>query len=234
MPAPISPPTPSPISITNPPIDVSPGEQETGETCSADAHCARGVCKSGLCFASASCNVVRHDGQPFNENKVNIVFVGSGFKNKAAWREQVPITYSTFEEYEPFAIDNDRFNVFYVDELADSFCHYFCNDIERLLCCKQNKARELSTKCFPTGAALQTIVIHNDEKYGGAGYIKHNIGTTSIHERGPLVAVHELGHSLFELLDEYSYGWGTDKGVRIMRHYVVFLVRMIYPSHLIF
>lgn len=37
------------------------------------------------------------------------------------------------------------------------------------------------------------------------------LGTTSLHEEAPKVAVHEIGHSLFNLADEYSYGWGTDE-----------------------
>ena len=34
------------------------------------------------------------------------------------------------------------------------------------------------------------------------------MGTTSINSSGPKVAIHELGHSLFELADEYPTGWG--------------------------
>ena len=57
---------------------------------------------------------------------------------------------------------------------------------------------------------LYIVVIQNNYKYGGSGYISQNIGTTSRNEAGSHVAVHELGHSLFELGDEYTSGSFTD------------------------
>ena len=53
-------------------------------------------------------------------------------------------------------------------------------------------------------------MVQNSVKYGGAGYASLNIATTSLNSSGPQVAVHELGHSLFELADEYNSGSGTD------------------------
>ena len=58
-------------------------------------------------------------------------------------------------------------------------------------------------------ANVQTVVVHNDAKYGGAGYRNSNVATTSIHASGPLVAIHELGHSMFKLADKYSNGSGN-------------------------
>jgi len=53
-------------------------------------------------------------------------------------------------------------------------------------------------------------VVHNDKEYGGAGYSYLNVATLSINAAGPLVAIHELGHSLFNLADEYSYNDSSD------------------------
>ena len=50
---------------------------------------------------------------------------------------------------------------------------------------------------------------HNCHPYGGAGYAEENIAVISTHEVGPSLAVYELGHSLFELGDEYTYGPAT-------------------------
>jgi len=93
--------------------------------------------------------------------------------------------------------------------LEESFCNYGCYGIDRLLCCTISKAKALASKCFSSQATLQTIVIHNDDKYGGAGYTSYNVATTSTHPDAGLVAVHELGHSLFELGDEYNSGSAT-------------------------
>lgn len=88
-----------------------------------------------------------------------------------------------------------------------------CSNIERLLCCDIATARSLAADCSPFGSSfhvnVQTVVVHNDVKYGGAGYISSNVATTSINSSGPLVAIHELGHSQFELRDEYSTGNGA-------------------------
>jgi len=48
---------------------------------------------------------------------------------------------------------------------------------------------------------MAVIVVHNSLAYGGTG---GNPATVSLHRDGPKVAVHELGHSLFGLGDEYD------------------------------
>lgn len=175
-----------------------------------NSECVSGVCTNGACYASDVCKALKHDAAtPFDENKVNIVFVGSAFTDLATWRTELDKVYEVFDSFAPFSSTNDRFNAFYVDALEPQFCDYFCNNIERLLCCDVSKARQLANQCFPTGTNLQTVVVHNDPKYGGAGYRTSNLATTSINPSGPLVAIHELGHSLFELADEYNTGSGT-------------------------
>ncbi len=52
----------------------------------------------------------------------------------------------------------------------------------------------------------QILVVHNDPTYGGSG---GTVGTVSIDSSAPQIAVHELGHSLFSLGDEYVAGWST-------------------------
>ena len=56
---------------------------------------------------------------------------------------------------------------------------------------------------------LQTIVIHNDNELGAAGYANKNMASISTYKYDYLFAVHELGHSLLELGDEYSYSLGS-------------------------
>jgi hypothetical protein len=51
--------------------------------------------------------------------------------------------------------------------------------------------------------------VHNDKKYGGAGYRGLGIATISTHISLPKIAIHELGHSLFDLGDESIEGDGT-------------------------
>ena len=56
----------------------------------------------------------------------------------------------------------------------------------------------------------QIIAIANSNKYGGAGYSSNNLGTTAGQNGAAAeIAIHELGHSLGDLADEYTYGGPT-------------------------
>eukprot|EP00554_Chaetoceros_debilis_P016857 CAMPEP_0194127396 /NCGR_PEP_ID=MMETSP0150-20130528/60498_1 /TAXON_ID=122233 /ORGANISM="Chaetoceros debilis, Strain MM31A-1" /LENGTH=312 /DNA_ID=CAMNT_0038821317 /DNA_START=843 /DNA_END=1777 /DNA_ORIENTATION=- len=109
-----------------------------------------------------------------------------------------------------FATDQEaKFKILYVDKVNAPFCDYDCNGIDRLLCCDLQITRNIANKCFPASSVLQTIVIHNDDKYGGAGYSSDNVAIISKNQVGARLAIHELGHSLFEFGDEYTYGPST-------------------------
>lgn len=130
------------------------------------------------------------------------------FSDRARW------IYEVFQDYP--ALDADgihALNVYYtpVDVAGDDgdLCYFNCNGYQRLLCCDTYKVRlHARSKCGVSGAVYNTVVVHNSYEYGGAGYQSLMVGTTSIHPSAPQVAVHELGHSLFGLADEYTYGWG--------------------------
>jgi hypothetical protein len=226
--------TSSTLTITSSIRDLGPESKKKKETpqlkrigqyCTQDSDCSSSVCREKTCFGSENCKSIKHDeGAEFHEKAINIVLVGSGFTDLKSWRETVAKTFGVFNRFDFFDFDNPMYNAFYVDEYdmndnsitisgenddsnkeGDGFCYYDCEGVETLLCCDVRKARELSNKCFHTGPNLQTIVIHNGERYAGGGYRYQNMATTSIHELGPTVAIHELGHSLFELGDEYNH-----------------------------
>lgn len=110
-----------------------------------------------------------------------------------------------------FGDDNDLYNAFYVSSVDASMdCATGCSGIARLLCCDVSKAHAaVAEKCgIPRGPALQTIILQNNDQYAGAGYGSANVATSTIHPSGSKVVVHELGHSMFDLADEYSTGRG--------------------------
>jgi hypothetical protein len=72
------------------------------------------------------------------------------------------------------------------------------------MCCDLGIGHDVAGKCVPAGATRQVIVIHNDAAYGGAGYNSAQMATASIHPLAKLVALHEIGHSLFNFGDEYN------------------------------
>jgi hypothetical protein len=151
-----------------------------------------GVSATGPCFP-----VKPKDSTTIDENIVNIIFVGSGFKNEPAgtFQAQVEETFSVFGSYNMFGIDNTQYNAYYVEPtegMSSSFCHFNCYGIQRLMCCDVPTAKRLTNRCLPASANVQTVVIHNDPQYGGAGYTSDNMATVSIHPSGPLIAIHEV------------------------------------------
>lgn len=171
---------------TLPPAGAPTVEEEkvgTGRPCAADGQCLSDTCRNGVCMSSNECFPLKHEfGTPFDTDKVNLVFVASAFDTTTneVWRGEVNNTFAVFESYNMFAQENPQYNAFFVDsdDLAPSFCFFNCVGIDRLLCCNITIARSLSDKCFEAGPTLQTIVIHNDPKYGGAGYTIANIAST--------------------------------------------------------
>lgn len=178
--------------------------------------CQSGLCDDGVCLASETCQPLIHDlGMPFAEDHVVFVLVGSGF-SLFDWEnfvhDEFLLGFHDTNGVLPFHDEENTglFSVFYVEnEEQDSFCYYNCQGISQLLCCDVQRTKELTRRCFPpNNANTQTIVIHNDNRYGGAGYIDESIATASRNYWWPDIILHELGHSLFSLVDEYWYGVG--------------------------
>lgn len=77
---------------------------------------------------------------------------------------------------------------------------FFCDGVtERLLCVNDSAVLQVAMNDAPEADII--LVVVNDTKYGGAG--GGFLATTSINPAAPLIAVHEMGHSLFGLADEY-------------------------------
>jgi len=145
---------------------------------------------------------------------INVVLVGSKFgQNEMHWKAQVDRIYGIFDAYPPLHADAvEQLNVYYVRTPVPgddgTKCWYGCGGIDRLLCCDAAFfERHVTGKCG-TGLKYQITVVHNDKKYGGSG---GRIGTTSIASSAPLIAIHELGHSMFGLGDEYTSNNHGDK-----------------------
>lgn len=86
-------------------------------------------------------------------------------------------------------------------ELRDTAlgARFFCAGIERLLCVDDGAVRTIAMADAPEFDQL--LVIVNDSKYGGAG---GGVATTSMASSAFQVPIHEVGHSLFGLADEYG------------------------------
>ncbi|MEU6865470.1 M64 family metallopeptidase [Streptomyces sp. NPDC046876] len=162
-------------------------------------------------------------------DRLDIVVVGDGYTAgeldrfhadaKAKWAEIAAV--------EPYSTYRGLFNVWTVDAVSHDSgvtgdpardtvrdtalgSYFWCEDIERLLCIDQPKVDAYVAKA---PAADLVLVLANSTKYGGAGYNEKSptlgyegISTASAgNAKSGQVAIHETGHSLGKLADEYFY-----------------------------
>ncbi|GAA2250950.1 M64 family metallopeptidase [Streptomyces amakusaensis] len=163
------------------------------------------------------------------KDRLDIVIVGDGYtaaelpqfhaEAKEKWAELTAV--------EPYTTYRNLFNVWAVDAVsrqsgvtgdpgADTVkdtalgSYFWCDGIERLLCIDQEKVDRYVAKA---PEADLVIVLANSSKYGGAGYNQpsptlgyEGISTASAgNVKSGQVAIHETGHSLGKLADEYFY-----------------------------
>jgi hypothetical protein len=145
-------------------------------------------------------------------NGIDLVIVGDGFlaqdqqklETAALNAMHALLAYdsATLAHYQLF------FNVWLVESISTTrtisgdtlFGAYFhCNGLERLLCVDDSKV--LSSVVAAVPQYDQVLVLVNSETYGGAG---GQVATASLHVAANNIAIHELGHSLVYLADEYS------------------------------
>ncbi|MEZ6317937.1 MAG: M64 family metallopeptidase [Phycisphaerales bacterium] len=160
------------------------------------------------------------------DNRVDIVFVGDGYTagEMGQFHTDVATAVSQLFQYEPFksyetyfqihevevvsnesGVDNDPTQGISRDTALDM--SFWCSGTERLLCVNVNKAYSFANQ---VGDVDQVIALANSSKYGGAGYTSSDLATCSGHNgSAPQIAIHELGHSLGDLADEYDYGGAT-------------------------
>ncbi|MEU5208935.1 M64 family metallopeptidase [Streptomyces sp. NPDC020742] len=163
-------------------------------------------------------------------SKLDVVFVGDGYTaaQQEDFHADVRAKWAKISAVEPYASYTGLFNVWAVDAVShDSGVSgdptkdvvrdtaldsaFFCDGTERLLCVDTGKVESYASKA--PGADL-VVVLSNSTKYGGAGYndIHSQVGydgiatASSDNDRSDQIAVHETGHSLGKLADEYDYG----------------------------
>ncbi|MFE6741781.1 M64 family metallopeptidase [Streptomyces tubercidicus] len=171
------------------------------------------------------------------DSKLDVVFIGDGYTaaQQEDFHSDVRAKWAKISAVEPYATYRGLFNVWAVDAVSkDSGVSgdptqdvvrntalnsaFFCDGTERLLCVDTGKVESYAAKA---PAADLVVVLSNSAKYGGAGYndISSQVGydgiatASSDNDQSDQIAVHETGHSLGKLADEYDYGQsGTYSG----------------------
>ncbi|MDA5283287.1 M64 family metallopeptidase [Streptomyces sp. NPDC054904] len=162
-------------------------------------------------------------------DRLDVVVVGDGYTADQldGFHADARAKWAEVEAVEPYATYRSLFNVWTVDAVSAQSgvsgdpdpgavrdtalgSHFWCEDIERLLCVDQPKVDAYVARA---PEADLVIVLANSAKYGGAGYNEpsptlgyEGISTASAgHPKSGQVAIHETGHSLGKLADEYFY-----------------------------
>ncbi|MFI6908211.1 M64 family metallopeptidase [Nonomuraea sp. NPDC050394] len=158
--------------------------------------------------------------------RYDLVFVGDGYTSSqlGAFRAHVAEKWAFLRTVEPFRTYGNSFNVWMVDVVSPQSgvdndpapgvsrdtalgMGFWCANIEHLLCVNESAARAYAANA---PQADQIIALGNSTKYGGAG---GGVATASSGNAGSSwIAVHELGHSMAGLADEYDYPNGRYAG----------------------
>jgi len=143
---------------------------------------------------------------------VNIVMVPSGFNgDMVKFKEKALWILANFKNHPPLDAANiPSLNIYAVEAESDgddgSQCYQPCAGVERLMCCEREFMFNHVQKHCGSGFYQNLLVIRNSDLYGASGGT--NMATVGYHESAPAVAVHEIGHSMFGLADEYAGGDG--------------------------
>lgn len=162
-------------------------------------------------------------------DRLDVVVIGDGYTaaELGKFHTDAQAKWAEVTAVEPYATYRNLFNVWTVDAVSHESgvsgdpdrsavrdtalgSYFWCEEIERLLCIDQPKVDAYVAKA---PEADLVVVLANSAKYGGAGYNEpsatlgyEGISTASAdHAKSGQVAIHETGHSLGKLADEYFY-----------------------------
>ena len=177
-----------------------------------------------------------------SSNRFDIVIVGDGYTQSemGLFHQHARSKWEAIKAVEPFTSYRSYFNVWMIDVVSNESgvdndplpgtmrdtaldMQFWCSGTERLLCMNQAKAQPYA-ELAPQ--ADQVLGLANSTKYGGAGgaYATSSGG----HAAAGQITVHELGHSIGGLADEYDYYYrlglaeDSNEDVRLPVPYLVY------------
>jgi hypothetical protein len=180
--------------------------------------------------AEVAADVVPIQQTGASDQRFDLVFVGDGYTTAELdlYHDHVLSKWTELSAVEPFKSYRQYFNVWQVDVVSPQsgvdndptlgtdrdtaldmgfWCQGRDTQTERLLCVNQTKATQFAALA---PEADQVIALGNTAKYGGAG---GGVATAAgANDQAGQIAVHELGHSIGGLADEYEYPYDQYTG----------------------
>jgi hypothetical protein len=136
-----------------------------------------------------------NNGNP--ADKMDIVFLPANYKQSESnlFANDVQTHAKDLLNTEPFKSYKNRININYVNEFIDLGCKFA---EPRLIVCDSSKVSTLAAKCNHD----YIVVIFKTTEWRGSGGLDYAVASSSY----TFITIHELGHTIGLLMDEYDYG----------------------------
>lgn len=176
------------------------------------------ACWSQAAFAENV--VVLHESGP-RENRISLVILGDGYTEAELlkYSTDVDLLVRDLFSQQPYASYANYFSVFRVDVVSNESgashpeldlkrdtalgAYYNCGGVQRLVCVNNDAVAAVLARSVPPELRDLVIVLVNDPEYGGSG---GRYSVASKHPQTTELMLHEMGHTLGLLADEYSSG----------------------------
>ncbi|WP_083936877.1 M64 family metallopeptidase [Longispora albida] len=176
--------------------------------------------------AAATANVSALQDTGSVDSRFDLVFVGDGYtaSELGTYRQHAQAKWNEIAATAPWSKYRSYVNVWLVEVISAQSgvdndptqgaarstaldMYFWCGGTEHLLCLNEAKAQQYAAQA-PAVDAI--VAIGNSGKYGGAGYPSLSTASGANASSGQ-IAIHELGHSVGGLADEY-FKTGTTYG----------------------
>lgn len=154
---------------------------------------------------NGACISVINSGNP--SDKVDVTFLADKYADLNKFQSDVSryIDYDSNQSgllsVEPFKSNKGKFNFYLVNQTNDLECKTGCFGIDRLVCCNDQKVKQVATQC----PSDKVIVLVDTTNFCGASKDYSTVCTIK-DPRAGLVLTHEFGHIFGGFGDEYTYG----------------------------
>jgi hypothetical protein len=174
------------------------------------------LCSAGAAYAEPAVTI-RVNGPA--ANRVGVTILGDGYTQaeQQKYTNDVDVFVDQFFSQSPYLEYAGYFNVHRVDVVSNESgsdhpesgvlrdtalgSAYNCGNVERVICVNLSLVNAVLSRSVPIEARDLVIVLVNDSEYGGSG---GSVLVTSTHRDAVEIALHESGHTLGRLADEYD------------------------------